>query len=243
MPQRKYGKLVLPPEANRDISARFDGNIKIVYVERGQAVKKGQPLLSIDSNRNLENYAIYSPIDGLVAERFANSGEQTGGRVLLRIIDNKTLNAELSVFPMDLSRVKKGATVKLLPVGQAAAVKGVINAFDLRSQDNQGTLVRVNVDNQKGQLMPGLFVSAEIEVGKHSVPLAVKRSGLQAFRDFTVVYAKVGDEYEVRMLELGQQAGEWAEVLGGLKPGTEYVTENSYIIKADIEKSGASHDH
>jgi cobalt-zinc-cadmium efflux system membrane fusion protein len=32
-------------------------------------------------------------------------------------------------------------------------------------------------------------------------------------------------------------------VLGGLEPGTEYVTENSYIIKADIEKSGASHDH
>ncbi len=33
------------------------------------------------------------------------------------------------------------------------------------------------------------------------------------------------------------------EVLGGLEPGTEYVTGNSYLIKADIEKSGASHDH
>jgi cobalt-zinc-cadmium efflux system membrane fusion protein len=45
------------------------------------------------------------------------------------------------------------------------------------------------------------------------------------------------------MLELGREAGDWIEVLGGLKLGTEYVTENSYIIKADIEKSGASHDH
>jgi cobalt-zinc-cadmium efflux system membrane fusion protein len=45
------------------------------------------------------------------------------------------------------------------------------------------------------------------------------------------------------MLELGRQAGEWAEVLGGLEPGTVYVTENSYVLKADIEKSGASHDH
>jgi cobalt-zinc-cadmium efflux system membrane fusion protein len=45
------------------------------------------------------------------------------------------------------------------------------------------------------------------------------------------------------MLELGREAGPWVEVLGGLEPGTEYVTENSYIIKADIEKSGASHDH
>ena len=78
---------------------------------------------------------------------------------------------------------------------------------------------------------------------RYLVPLAVKRIGLQSFRDFTVVYAKVGEQYEVRMLELGRKAGEWVEVLGGLDAGTEYVTENSFIIKADIEKSGASHDH
>jgi cobalt-zinc-cadmium efflux system membrane fusion protein len=70
-----------------------------------------------------------------------------------------------------------------------------------------------------------------------------KKIGLQGFRDFTVVYAKVGDQYEVRMLELGREDSQWIEVLGGIEVGTTYVTENSYIIKADIEKSGASHDH
>ena len=75
------------------------------------------------------------------------------------------------------------------------------------------------------------------------MPLAVKRVGLQGFRDFTVVYAKIGDEYEVRMLELGRQDADAVEVLGGLDPGTRYVTANSYLVKADIEKSGASHDH
>ena len=48
---------------------------------------------------------------------------------------------------------------------------------------------------------------------------------------------------EVRMLELGPQSGDWVEVLGGLLPGTRYVTENSYLIKADVEKSAAAHDH
>ena len=75
------------------------------------------------------------------------------------------------------------------------------------------------------------------------VPLAVKESGLQRFRDFTVVFAQVGDTYEVRMLELGKRDGQLVEVLGGLKPGTRYVSEQSYLIRADIEKSGASHDH
>ena len=45
------------------------------------------------------------------------------------------------------------------------------------------------------------------------------------------------------MLELGTNDGEWVEVLSGIKPGTSYVSENSFLIRADIEKSGASHDH
>ena len=45
------------------------------------------------------------------------------------------------------------------------------------------------------------------------------------------------------MLELGARTPEWTEVLGGLEPGTEYVTDGAYLIRADIEKSGASHDH
>ena len=58
-----------------------------------------------------------------------------------------------------------------------------------------------------------------------------------------MVFAQFGDQYEVRMLELGEMSDEWVEVRGGITAGTPYVTENSFIIKADIEKSGASHDH
>ncbi len=74
-------------------------------------------------------------------------------------------------------------------------------------------------------------------------PLAVRTRALQPFRDFTVVYAKVGDTYEVRMLDLGRRTEEWTEVLGGIEPGTTYVVDGAFLIRADIEKSGASHDH
>ena len=47
----------------------------------------------------------------------------------------------------------------------------------------------------------------------------------------------------VRLLTLGRRDASFVEVLAGLEPGTVYVTANSYLIKADIEKSGASHDH
>jgi len=238
-----FGKLVVYADAERIISARFEGQINKVHVRLGQAVKVGDALITINSNESLKSYTITSPIDGVITNKRANAGEQSAGRSLLSIVDTTKLTAELSVFPIDRPRTVVGADVKLHMTGQANTLAGRIRAIDTQLQANQASTVRVDIDNSTNTLSAGQFITADIEVARYTVPLAVKRVGLQAFRDFTVVYAKVGDEYEVRMLELGRVAGEWVEVLGGLNPGTEYVTENSFIIKADIEKSGASHDH
>ncbi|TAK08439.1 MAG: HlyD family secretion protein, partial [Rhizorhabdus sp.] len=93
------------------------------------------------------------------------------------------------------------------------------------------------------QFRPGMGVEGSFVVAVQPVPLAVRTRAIQRFRDFEVVYAKAGDSYEVRMLDIGRRTPEWTEILGGLKPGTEYVTDGAFLIRADIEKSGASHDH
>jgi membrane fusion protein, heavy metal efflux system len=151
--------------------------------------------------------------------------------------------AELSVFPKDRARIKPGASVRIKASDSDVTIIGRIARVDLQTAANQSITARATLDNSKGEFPVGSFVTAEIAVGERKVPLAVKSSGLQPFRDFTVVFEQVGDTYEVRMLELGAKHGEWVEVLGGLEPGAKYVTENSYLLKADVEKSGASHDH
>jgi cobalt-zinc-cadmium efflux system membrane fusion protein len=120
---------------------------------------------------------------------------------------------------------------------------GRVDRIDVQAGANQMVTARVTLDNSRGELLVGSFVTAQVAVANHDVPLAVKTSGLQPFRDFTVVFERVENTYEVRMLELGKRYGEWVEVLGGLEPGAQYVTENSYLIAADVGKSGASHDH
>ena len=240
---RVYGKLVLPPDAMRKVQARFDGEIKKVHVGLGDEVKQGQPLITVESNESLQTYAIHSSINGVVTERIANVGEQTAGRTLLEIVDLSVVTAELAVYPADSDRVQVDAPVEIRVVGSDQSYSTVISGSRMSVRDDQARLYLANIDNAAGLLNDGQFLVADVEVETIPVPLAVKRTGLQGFRDFTVVYAKVGQEYEVRMLDLGRVAGPWVEVLGGLEPGTEYVTENSYILKADIEKSGASHDH
>jgi cobalt-zinc-cadmium efflux system membrane fusion protein len=239
-----YGAIQPNAERVRSVVARFPGPICSVSKQIGDTVKAGDTLATIESNESLQTYAVTAPIAGVITQRRANAGEVAGSEPLFVLADFSTVWAELTVFARDRSRLQVGQRVKVFAADGEQNGEGVI-AFiaPASAASNQSLVARVQLNNATSQWTPGLFVTGTVTVGETQSPLVVLNSALQAFRDFTVVFAQVGDTYEVRMLELGASDGEVTEVLGGLDPGTVYVTENSYLIKADIEKSGASHDH
>jgi membrane fusion protein, heavy metal efflux system len=238
-----YGRITADPSRERAVTARFPGVIQAVRKNLGDSVRAGETLAVVESNESLRTYDVSAPITGVITQRNANPGEQSADRTLFTIVDPTAVIAELSVFPADRAQVRVGApvTVKMTQGGHTA--NGTIERIELQAGANQSVVARVSLDNKSGQFLSGTFVTADVQVATREVPLAVKAIGLQPFRDFTVVFEQVGNTYEVRMLELGETQGEWAEVLGGIEAGARYVTENSYLLKADVEKSGASHDH
>ncbi len=238
-----YGRLAPDPVRQLDVTARFPGVIKTVHKKIGDRVQQGEALAVVESNESLRSYTVTAPIAGVITAREANPGEETAGRALFTIVDPSSLVAELSVFPRDRVRIRPRAEVTVRVADSDTVVTGKVDRIDTQTGNNQSVIARVTLDNTKGQLLAGSFVTGEVAVARRAVPLAVKSSGLQPFRDFTVVFEQIGEDYEVRMLELGEQQGEWVEVLGGIEPGARYVSTNSYLIKADVEKSGASHDH
>lgn len=242
------GRMAPNAERVRAVSARFPGPIRTVAKSVGDRVRAGDTLATVESNDSLQNYAVTAPIAGVVVERHANPGETAGAEPLFVVANYSHLWAELSLFPRDLARVKAGQIVQVKTVDGDLEAQGKIVRVAPAEGVTQGALsgvytARVVIDNASGRWAPGLFVQGQVRVGEARAPRAVKRSGLQAFRDFTVVFERIGEDYEVRMLELGRQDDTWIEVLGGIEAGAKYVAENSYLIKADIEKSGASHDH
>jgi len=237
------GSVQANPARVSEVRARFPGVVTDVRHDTGDTVSRGDTLGYVETNESLRAIAIEAPIDGLIVSRNIQIGQVTGSEPLFVITDLDEVWVQLDVFGRDLSRVRAGqrATIKSL---DGSSYEGIIDFVSpLVAHGSQSVRARVPLDNPDGALRAGQFVSAQVVVAEAEVPLAVRRDALQTFRDFDVVYAKVGDTYEVRMLELGRRNGSYVEVLGGLNAGEIYVSANSYLVKADIEKSGASHDH
>jgi cobalt-zinc-cadmium efflux system membrane fusion protein len=239
------GRVEITPEGKADVRARLPGQIVWLSGQLGQRVRKGQPLFRVESSHSLQTYSVPAPISGIIVEKNANVGDVTGDRAIFVIADPTNLHAEFFVYPRDAERIQVGQKVEVRSLSGAvrleAKVEAILPTADIASQT---LMAHVHLPSSAAdQFRPGMGVEGSFAVSELQVPLAVRTKAIQRFRDFEVVYAKVGNSYEVRMLEIGRRTPEWTEVLGGLRPGAEYVTDGAFLIRADVEKSGASHDH
>ena len=239
------GRVEITPEGKGEVRAWYPGRIMSLSGQLGQTVRKGQVLARVESSESLQTYAIPAPIGGVIIEKNLNVGDVAMERPIFVIADPTKLHAEFFVYPRDAEKVRVGQPVEVRSLSGdtrlTAQVEAVLPTADLVSQT---LLAHVHLPGgADSAFRPGMGVEGSFQVGAQAAPLAVRTKAIQRFRDFQVVFVKVKDAYEVRMLQIGRQTPEWTEVLSGLKPGAEYVVDGAFLIRADIEKSGASHDH
>ena len=210
----------------------------------GDYVRRGELLAQVESSESLQVYPVYSTVSGVVAERPGNPGNTTGEVPLYVITNPSATSVVFNIFPRDLGTIRPGMRVEVTSQDGRAVGSAVLGDYLAEGNAAAGTaLIRVAIPNRGGWIRPGMAMRGRLTINQQTVPLAVRTEAIQPFRDFMVVYARYGNDYEVRMLELGRRGAEFTEVLSGIEPGTPYVTEGSFLVRADIEKSGASHDH
>lgn len=239
-----YGTVALSPTARSEIRGQFPGRIVSVTKAVGDRVRRGELLARIESSESLQVYPVYATLDGVVAERNGNPGDVTFDRALYVITDPAQTTVVFNIFPRDLGSIRPGQRISIetqdgQPVGEAT-----LSDYLPEGNAEAGTaLMRATLANRDGRYRPGMALRGIVTVNAVSVPMAVRTEALQSFREFTVVFANYGQDYEVRMLTLGRRSPEWTEVLSGIEPGTAYAAKGSFLVRADIEKSGASHDN
>ena len=235
-----YGVLSTGPEQLSHMRARFSGLITSVQASIGDTVKAGDLLAEVESDESLKKYSVRAPISGMVVQRHANTGEVTKDQVLFSIANFDTLWAEFRIYPAQRNNVFAQQAVEIASDQQiiAGKISHIIPTLDKPYQ-----LARVPLDNQKLGLSPGLLVEGRIVIDTFNVSLAVDKNGVQQLGGRSGVFIKEGESYQFVPLTLGRMDDHYVEVLDGLEEGQQYVNQNSYLIKADIEKSEAEHEH
>lgn len=241
---RVYGKL-LPNESKvAHLSPRFPGILKSIHKDLGDSVAKGELLAVVESNQGLQPYEIRSQTAGVVIKRHATPGEfVTESRELFVVADLSEVWADFQVYRDDFGAIEAGQKIRVeLGDGKetAAVVRYVSPVID---EATQSKLVRAVLPNPAATLRPGLFVTGVLSSVQGKAEIAVKREAIQTFRDWNVVFLTDGRVFQAMPVELGRRDSKYVEILSGISPGARYVSRNSFIIKSDIEKSGASHDH
>jgi len=240
-----YGQVRLNANLVAHAGPRFGGIVREARKSLGDAVAAGEVVATVETNQSLVTIEVKSPIAGMVVDRDVSTGETVAeGAPLYTIADLSEVWVDLNVPKRDQSRVKIGQPALIhADDGGSEAAGAIAWISPVASAEAQTLTARVVLANPSQRWRPGLFVKATLTLSEVAVPVAVKESALQTLFDFTVVFSQHGDVYQARPLELGRRGGGMVEVLKGLQAGEAYVTGNSFLIKADIGKSGASHDH
>ena len=239
-----YGVVATNLERVQNVSARFPGVIRGVNRKLGDHVQAGDSLVTIESNEALKDYTLSASIAGVITERNAIVGEQTGDKTLFVISDLSSVWVELSLFPRDRPKVSVGQTVRIQQPQTLVSTEGeLIYLSTFANSANQTLSARVLIDNPDSQWVPGQFVNAEITLETAAVNLAVRNEAIQTLEGGSVVFVLDADGFEPRQVQLGRTDSTFTEIVDGLDAGASYVVKNSFILKSELGKEGAEHGH
>lgn len=197
--------------------------------------------------------AIRAPISGTVIEREVTLGELVGPErdALLVIADMETLWVLASVPESRLHEVSMGARVLVeMGLGEGERFEGVISYISPTTDaSTRSSEVRIEVRHSHCALRPGSFARAEITATseKPAEPaLVVPDEAIQNVEGRHVVFVAVEGEdgaFVARPIDHGPPVGRLVPVFSGLAEGERVVVRGSFVLKAELGKSGAEHVH
>lgn len=227
------------------VTPRFPGLVKNVRKRIGDRVNIGELLATVESNQSLTSYELKAPLAGTIIDRQASLGEYASEQKPAFIIaDLSTVWVDFSVYRRDMKRVRVGDIVMIDAEDGGTAIEAKISYVSpVGSSDTQSALARSVVNNGDLRLRPGFFVAGRLLLSTKPAAIIVKSSALQTLENRTVVFVRVGDKFEARDVEVGDRDSEHVEILFGLLEDDVYAAKNSFVIKAELGKGAAAHEH
>ena len=198
------------------------------------------------SERMEPSFAVRAPIAGRVIERHVAVGEFVGPErdALFVLADMQRLWVLADVPGGHLNELAEGARARVLfGTEEGHWCNGVVS-FLSPALDPATRSVRVRIEPEESHpdLRPGIFAQAEIEsaLADHEPVVAVPEGATQTVEGETVVFVPVEGlvrTFRPRAVRSGPPVLGRVPVLEGLAEGELYVSEGSFLLKAELLKS------
>ena len=230
------GRIEGLPERLAKIAPRAEGRVAEILVKLGDRVTAGQPVLRFEP-RTVGNPPVIltSPINGFVVRQEASLGQALGpDTMLMEVADYTQVLARGMTFESpDLSLIKPGQSARVrLDVFPDRIFEGKVQRLDVGLERESRTFeVYVLLDNPELQLRPNMQASVSIAIGDPQEVLAAPQRAVLGDLGNLFVFVRDGNSFERRNVVLGMKSGDQVEVVEGVLPGDNVVTEGHYQLQ------------
>ena len=240
------GEVRLNAERVVQVRPRFPGIVREMRKGLGEAVRRGEVLALVHSNESLANYPIIAAMEGTVVAQEVAIGQAVDHEsVLYTVADLSSVWIDFPIYPQSVGRIRRGQTVHVRSEsGPALSGAGTIRYVGpLLEQDTRVSYGRIVLDNRERHWQPGLYVTARIVVEHVEVPVAVPEEAIVRMRDGSAVFRAEGNRFEPQPVVTGRTDGSLTEIVDGLEAGARIVVKKAFLLKAELGKAEAHHEH
>jgi RND family efflux transporter MFP subunit len=177
----------------------------------------------------MEGYLkVRAPFDGVVTQRNIDTGALvTEGQTLLyRVAQTDRLRTYISVPQSDATSVRVGqkANVRIASLPSQTFIGIVTRTANSLDPATRTLLAEVQVPNQAGLLLPGMYAQVDFTTPRSEPPLVIRGDTLVVRSDGPqVAVVGAGDIVHYQRVQLGRDYGDRVEVIGGLQAGDRLV--------------------
>jgi membrane fusion protein, heavy metal efflux system len=186
-----------------------------------------------------------APFAGTVVEKHCALGEVLSEEnAAFMLADLSSVWAQITVYTQDMAKVRKGQTVEIRANGLDTSATGTISYLaPVANEATRSVSARVDLPNAQRQWRPGTFVTAAIVLDRQTLPVVVPIDSLQRVKSDSVVFVQEGEGFVPRTVTVGRMNHTQAEITGGLKAGERLVVKGAVVLKAELGKREAVHEH
>ena len=201
--------------------------------------------LHTEKDTDYSRYEIKAPFAGTVIEKHITLGEVVNPETSCFVLaDLSNVWVDVTVYPQDIAQISVGRSVNVIAAGVSDLHRGEIMYVSPKIDEGTRTgMARVVLANSDGHLRPGMFVRTDLIVSQEDARIVVPDSAVQTIDNKTVVFVAEHGGFEKRSVILGRKAGKDCEVLAGLNAGERYAATGTFILKAELGKGEAEHQH